>query len=85
MRQVTALETRVLQLVADEEVASVTAGAGEQQAAAAALQAAQQALAAVDQVRHTYSMYEACSCVRTVWSRPNHFYSSTLPATSTTV
>jgi hypothetical protein len=48
--QVTALETRVLQLEADEEVATVTAGAEAQAAAAEALQQAQDALVAVDKV-----------------------------------
>lgn len=48
--QVTALETRVLQLQADEEVASVTAGPEAQAAAEAKLQQAQEALLAVEQV-----------------------------------
>jgi hypothetical protein len=48
--QVTALETRVLQLQADEEVASVTAGPEAQAAAAQQMQQAQDALLAVEQV-----------------------------------
>lgn len=48
--QVTALETRVLQLQADEEVASVTAGPEAQAAAAHQMQQAQDALLAVEQV-----------------------------------
>lgn len=50
--QVTALETRVLQLQADEEVATVTAGPEAQAAAAHKLQQVQAALAAVDRVSH---------------------------------
>lgn len=48
--QVTALETRVLQLQADEEVASVMAGPEAQAAAEAKLRQAQEALLAVEQV-----------------------------------
>jgi hypothetical protein len=48
--QVTALETRVLQLQADEEVASMTAGPEAQAAAEQMLQDAQDALLAVEQV-----------------------------------
>lgn len=48
--QVTAFEARVLQLQADEEVASVTAGPEAQAAAEAELQQAQEALLAVEQV-----------------------------------
>jgi hypothetical protein len=48
--QVTALETRALQLQADEEVAAVTAGPEAQAAAAHALQQAQAALTAVERV-----------------------------------
>lgn len=48
--QVTALETRVLQLQADEEMATVTAGPEAQAAAAHKLQQVQAALAAVDRV-----------------------------------
>lgn len=49
--QVTALEGRVLRLLADEEVASVTAGLELQQQAAAQLQAARDSLAGIEQVR----------------------------------
>lgn len=48
--QVTALETRVLQLQADEEVAAVTAGPEAQAAAAHVLQQAQAALTAFERV-----------------------------------
>lgn len=71
--QVTALETRVLQLQADEEVAAVTAGPEAQTAAAHALQQAQAALTAVERVS------EGCGGNRSCCLTGDHLHSQ-IPA-----